>query len=93
MTGWRRQTTRALRRLFDRPLSATSLRLLLRDPIRFVWRYGLGWKQPEEADEPLTVDALAFGVLVHELLQRAVDALEPAGGIANAQRCANRVDH
>ena len=43
-----------LKKLFDRPLSATSLRLLLRDPIRFVWRYALGWRQPEEAEEPLT---------------------------------------
>ena len=56
-----------LRKAFDGPLSATSLRLLLRDPIRFVWRYGLGWRQPEEADEPITVDALTFGNLVHEL--------------------------
>ena len=75
-----------LRKAFDGPLSATSLRLLLRDPIRFVWRYGLGWRQPEEADEPITVDALTFGNLVHEaLLQRAVDALEPAGGISRAK--------
>ena len=74
-----------VRKVFDRPLSATSLRLLLRDPIRFVWRYGLGWKQPEEADDPLAVDALAFGILVHELLRRAVDALEAAGDFAKAQ--------
>jgi hypothetical protein len=58
---------------------------LLRDPIRFVWRYGLGWKQPEEADEPITMDALTFGNLVHEVLRRAVDALEPAGGISKAK--------
>jgi hypothetical protein len=75
-----------LKKVIDRPLSATSLRLLLRDPIRFLWRYGLGWKQPEEADDPLTADAVAFGVLVHDLLRRAVDALDAAGGIAKAQR-------
>jgi hypothetical protein len=74
-----------LKKMFERPLSATSLKLLLRDPIRFIWRYGFGWKQPEEADEPLTVDALTFGILVHDLLRRAVDALEPAGGIATTK--------
>ena len=36
-----------LRKVFDRPMSATSLKLLLRDPIRFAWRYALGWKQPD----------------------------------------------
>jgi hypothetical protein len=77
-----------LNEVFNRPLSATSLRLLLRDPIRFVWRYGLGWKQPEQADEPLTVEPLDFGTLVHDLLQRAVDALGPAGGIAQATTAA-----
>lgn len=73
-----------LQRVFERPLSATSLKLLLRDPIRFIWRYALGWKQPEEADEPLTIDGLAFGNLVHGLLRTAVDALEAAGGLAAA---------
>ncbi len=57
-----------LRKVFDRPMSATSLKLLLRDPIRFVWRYALGWKQPDPAEEPITLDALAFGSLVHEVL-------------------------
>ena len=73
-----------LQKVFDRPLSATSLKLLLRDPIRFTWRYALGWKQPEEADEPLRVDGLAFGSLVHGLLRTAVDGLEAAGGLAAA---------
>ena len=73
-----------LQKVFERPLSATSLKLLLRDPIRFIWRYALGWKQPEEADEPLRVDGLAFGNLVHGLLRTAVDALEAAGGLAAA---------
>jgi len=73
-----------LQKIFDRPMSATSLKLLLRDPIRFVWRYALGWKQPEETDEPLTVDGLAFGNLVHGLLGIAVDSLESSGGFALA---------
>jgi hypothetical protein len=73
-----------LQKVFDRPLSATSLKLLLRDPIRFTWRYALGWKQPEDADEPLRLEPLAFGNIVHGLLQAAVEALEAAGGLARA---------
>jgi PD-(D/E)XK nuclease superfamily len=73
-----------LRKVFDGAMSATSLRMLLRDPIRFVWRYALGWKEPEEADEPLTIDALAFGNLVHDALRCAVETLEEAGGFASA---------
>lgn len=73
-----------LRKVFAGPASATSLKLLLRDPLRFAWRYALGWREPQEADEPLTLDPLAFGNLVHETLQAAVDALESAGGLASA---------
>ncbi len=73
-----------LAKVFGRPMSATSLRLLLRDPIRFVWRYALGWKQPDPMDEPLSLDALAFGDLMHLVLQSAVDKLESGGGFARA---------
>jgi hypothetical protein len=71
-----------LKKVFERHLSATSLKLLLRDPIRFVWRYALGWKQPEEADEPLTLDAPTFGILVHDVLRAAVDDLGSGRGLA-----------
>ena len=71
--------------VFARPMSATSLKLLLRDPIRFLWRYALGWKQPDPADEPLGLDALAFGELLHSVLQRAVDRLEGEAGLARAR--------
>jgi hypothetical protein len=70
--------------LFARPLSATSLKLLLRDPIRYVWQYALGWQQPEQADEPLSLDAMAFGNIVHNALQMAVDALEAGNGLGRA---------
>ena len=66
--------------------SATSLRLMLRDPLAFVWRYALGWRSLVEDDQPLCLDARAFGELVHELLKRAVDALEPHPGYARAAR-------
>jgi hypothetical protein len=73
-----------LRKVFEQPASASSLKLLLRDPLRFAWRYALGWREPQEADEPLMLDALAFGNLLHETLQTAVDAMEVAGGFATA---------
>lgn len=73
-----------LTKLLQRPLSATSLKMLLRDPIRFVWRYGLGWKAPEDADEPMTLDPNSFGTLVHAMLRDAVEQLEGDGGIATA---------
>jgi hypothetical protein len=75
-----------LTKLFKQPLSATSLKMLLRDPIRFVWRYGLGWKAPEDADEPLTLDTNVFGNLVHGLLRDAIERLESDGGMAGADQ-------
>ncbi|MET4765225.1 PD-(D/E)XK nuclease family protein [Bradyrhizobium ottawaense] len=74
-----------LYKVFQQPMSATSLRILLRDPIRFLWRYALGWRQPEETDEPFSVDPLTFGVLVHETLQLAVGTLESNGGFGKAK--------
>ena len=73
-----------LHKVFDRPMSATSLKLLLRDPIRFAWRYALGWKQPDAVEEPLTLDALTFGGLVHGVLEQAVNILEANGGFGRA---------
>lgn len=73
-----------LKKAFDRPMSATSLKLLLRDPIRFTWRYALGWRQPDPADEPLMLDPLAFGNLVHGVLEEAVNVLEMNGGFGRA---------
>jgi hypothetical protein len=68
----------------ERVQSATSLRRLLQDPLGFVWKYGLGWDAPEEREQPLSISALDFGKLVHELLRRAVDTLEPDPGYAKA---------
>jgi len=64
--------------------SPTSLRLLLRDPLGFIWRYGLGWRVPRDREQPLTIAPDEFGRLVHELLRRAVDLLEPRPGYARA---------
>ena len=68
-----------LLRALNRTQSATSLARLLRDPLGYLWTYGFRWKAPEETEEPLTLDALAFGSLLHEILQETVNRLEGAG--------------
>ena len=65
--------------------SPTSLTRLLRDPLGFVWKYALGWRAPEDRERPLTLLPDEFGRLVHELLRRAVDALEPVPGFTVAR--------
>jgi hypothetical protein len=74
----------AMRRAIDRVQSATSLRRMLQDPMGFVWRYALGWRSPQDREQPLSIAPDAFGKLVHELLRRAVDSLEPRPGYARA---------
>ena len=74
----------AVERAVARTQSATSLRRLLRDPLGFVWRYALGFDVPQQREQPLTIAPDEFGRLVHELLRRAVDSLEPDPGYANA---------
>jgi hypothetical protein len=76
----------AIARALDEVQSATSLRLMLRDPLGFVWRYALGWRALAEDDQPLTLDSRTYGELVHELLRRTVDALEPEPGYVGATR-------
>jgi ATP-dependent helicase/DNAse subunit B len=52
--------------------------------LAFVWRYALGWQSLVEDEQPLSLDPRAYGELVHDLLKRAVDALEPDPGYARA---------
>lgn len=66
--------------------SATSLRRMLRDPIAFVWRYALGWRASMEEQQPLFLDAKAYGELVHALLKSTVDSLESSTGYTRAPR-------
>jgi hypothetical protein len=70
-------------RALGRIQSPTSLHLLLRGPLGFVWKYGLGWHAPQEQEQPLTIPPQELGKLVHELLRRAVDALEAESGFAS----------
>jgi hypothetical protein len=68
------------------PQSATSLRKLLRDPLGYVWTYGLGFDAPEYEDEPLLLDPRQFGNIVHDILRRTVDRLARQGGFASASK-------
>ena len=80
--------------ILARTQSASSLRKLLRNPLGFVWHYGLRWRAPESGDDPLVLDALAMGDLVHQTLDRALRTLEANGGLAaaTAQQIASAVD-
>jgi hypothetical protein len=70
----------------NRRHSATSLTKLLRDPLGYLWTYGFGWREPLETEEPLVLDPLAFGELLHATLEKAVNLLEAIqpGGLGGA---------
>jgi RecB family exonuclease len=69
-----------------RTQSTTRLQRLLRDPLGFVWRYALGWRAIRLEPEPLQLDPVAFGELVHELISGAITSLEPRPGFARASQ-------
>lgn len=74
-----------IKAVLQRPLSATSLKPLLRNPIGFLWKYGLGWKEPGDTEaEPLTLESASLGSIVHEILELAVSDLEAGKGFASA---------
>jgi len=73
-----------VRDALSREQSATSLRRLLRDPLGYLWRYGLGWRPAEAHVELLALDAAGFGELVHDLIGRTVKTLEPTPGVNRA---------
>lgn len=70
--------------ILARVQSASSLKLLLRSPIGFVWRYGMRLQTPESGTDPLVLDAMAMGDLVHMTLDLALQDLEANGGLASA---------
>ncbi|MEE3500916.1 PD-(D/E)XK nuclease family protein [Acidiphilium acidophilum] len=70
--------------ILGRTQSASSLRRLLRNPLSFVWIYAFGWREPQSSAEPLVLDALGIGDLVHMVLDRALRDLETGGGLASA---------
>ena len=70
--------------ILGRTQSASSLRRLLRNPLSFVWVYAFGWREPPSSAEPLVLDAVGIGDLVHMVLDHALRALESEGGLASA---------
>ena len=46
--------------ILARVQSASSLKLLLRSPLGFVWRYGMRLQMPKSGTDPLVLDALAI---------------------------------
>ena len=70
--------------ILGRTQSTSSLRRLLRNPLSFVWVYAFGWREPQSSAEPLVLDAVGVGDLVHMVLDRALRDLETGGGLAAA---------
>ena len=70
--------------VLQRVQSAYSLRRLLRNPLGYVWTYGMRWREPGSGVDPLVLDALAMGDLVHMVLDRALRYLETGGRLADA---------
>lgn len=68
----------------SRVQSATSLRRLLRNPIAYVWQYGLGMTTPEVGRSGLQLDALQYGDLVHDIVEHTLGLLEASGGLLAA---------
>ncbi len=75
----------ALLAALERVQSASSLAKLLRNPLGFTWRYALGIRAPESAEEALVLDARQSGILLHETLDHAVRLLEGKGSLASAR--------
>jgi len=70
--------------ILNRTQSASSLRQLMRNPLGFVWQYGLRWRAPESGEEPLVLNALAMGDLVHMSLDRALRIIEAGSALVTA---------
>jgi hypothetical protein len=70
--------------ILKQPQSARSLRQLLRNPLGYVWRYGLQWRAHESRDDSLLLEPLAMGDLVRQTLECALRTLEEEGGFASA---------
>lgn len=75
-----------IRSALDQEQSPTSARRLLRDPLGFVWAYALRWSPAETHLDLLALDRPAFGELIHELIRRTVQHLEPVPGLNRATR-------
>ena len=70
--------------VLERVQSASSLKMLLRNPLGFVWKRALHLKAPETSTDPIVLEPLAFGNLVHAILEVALRSIEDSGGLAEA---------
>lgn len=71
-------------RVLARTHSPTSLQMLLRNPLGFVWKYAFGLRTPLAEVEPFRLDALTFGILTHDILDAALQSLERNPGLGAA---------
>jgi hypothetical protein len=62
--------------------SASSMKFLLRNSLGYLWRYAFHWEALKSGTEPLVLDALDFGDLVHRTLDLALRELETTGGLS-----------
>ena len=69
--------------ILERTESASSLKLLLRNPIGYLWNYGFHWDEPQSISEPLTLEPLEFGLLVHEIIEKSIIKIESKGGLVS----------
>ena len=72
-----------IEKILERTQSASSLKLLLRNPIGYLWNYGFRWDKPESISEPITLEPLEYGLLVHEILENSISEIETIGGLAS----------
>jgi hypothetical protein len=70
--------------ILKRTQSASSLSRLLRNPLGFVWHYGMRLRAPVIGGDPLVLEAMEMGSLVHSTLDRALNILEARGGLTSA---------
>lgn len=75
----------ALRFLAERTQSASSLRELLRYPLAYLWKYGFGWRTPDEGNDALVLDSRSFGSLIHRILELTLQPA-PDSGLDDAER-------
>lgn len=81
--------------ILNRVQSASSLKSLLRNPLGFMWKYGLHLRAPQGGGDPLVLDNPSFGELVHSVLESALRSIETSEGLASAtpSRIADAVAH
>nr|WP_246844996.1 PD-(D/E)XK nuclease family protein [Altererythrobacter sp. TH136] len=82
--GLVREGQPALLTALERVQSASSLAKLLRNPLGFTWRYALGVNPPQAANKALVLDAREAGLLLHDILDEAVQLLEEQKGLAES---------